>query len=438
MDYLPADTFQYILTFLTNDHVTISRLFIASRTYHDLIRNDNALFERMLKDRWIRGLVRENVDAPRVEFERRYRLDMTAIMLVKQMTMDLRRELGTHAVSMNNFFKVGQRWDHPHWKILLSLRSNIQDIMKTMANAKVDYSKEVLEQNIQRFLACHVLIGVNLQECVHEWHDISTIEPHHEDRDQIIERFALLAVRAQMTPPELLAESTPLEDVVKHELDRIAQICREKVNACNTTLDKIGVLNRVLIKDLGFRGNEDHYYNYKNSLLNHVLDTKKGIPITLAIIYMCVARRLSVQVDLIGLPGHLVLGFVDQFAGKPRFVDVFSGCRLLDLKDCQVIAASYGVVWDSSFVQPLDPAQVFLRILNNLFQCFTDVLVGGPDVSSALDFRYGLYCQQGLLWSFHRQPRLARSVLMHFQDYFPLTISIELVKLYGLLVDDSS
>lgn len=438
MDNLPADTFQYILTFLTNDHLTIARLFISCRTYHNLIRNDNALFVRMLKHRWIRGPGLENMDAPQLEFERRYRLDVTAITLVKQMTMDLRRELGPHAVSMNNFLKVGQRWDHPNWKMLLSLRSNIQDAMKSMANAKVDYSKEVLEQNIQRFLACQVMIAINLQECVHQWNDISAIEPCHEDRDQIIERFALLAVKAQMTPPELLAESTPIEDVVAHELDKIAQYCRERVDACNHTVDKICVLNRVLIEDLGFGGNEDHYYDYKNSLLNHVLETKKGIPITLAIIYMCVARRLSVKVDLIGLPGHLVLGFLDDIEGKQRFVDVFSGCQLLDLKDCQTIAGSYGVAWDSSFIQPLDPAQVFMRILNNLFQCFTDFLVGGPNITSPLDFRYGLYCQQGLLWSFHRQPRLARSVLMHFQDYTPLTIPIELVKLYGLLVVDSA
>jgi Transglutaminase-like superfamily len=436
MDELPADTFRYILTYLTNDHVAISRLFISCRVHHTLIRNNDALFERMLEDRWIRGLGRENIDAPRIEFERRYRLDMFAIKLVKQMTMDLRQALGNHAVSMNNFFKVGQRWDHPNWKILLSLRSNIQDILKSMANAKIDYSKEVLEQNVQRFLACRVLIAINLQECVHEWNDISAIELYHENRDQVIERFALLAVKAQMTPPELLAESTPIANVVTHELDRIAQCCRESVDACNHTLDKICVLNRVLVEDLGFSGNEDDYYNYKNSLLNHALDTKKGIPITLAIVYMCVARRLSLKVDLIGLPGHLVLGFVDDIAGKQRFVDVFGGCRLLDLEDCQTIAGLYGVTWDSSFVQPLDPAQVFLRILNNLFQCFSQFMVGGPDFTSPLDFRYGLYCQQGLLLSFHRQPSLARSVLMHFQDYSPLTISTELVKLYGLLVDD--
>ena len=430
MDQIPTDAFRIILTYLTNDHVSIYRLQMSCRLYHKLIRNDNELFDDMIQRQWIKGEVRVHTDDPRLEFELRCRLDASAIKCIRGMVKDLRGELGQHAVSMNGFCKIGEPWDHPNWKELLQLRSNVQDVLKAMANDGIDYSKEVLEQNLQRFLACRALVSIHTLDCLQEWKKISAIEPSDERRDLDTERFALLAVKAQMTPPELLRKTRPIENVVADQLDRIADDCRESVNACEHTIEKLGVLNQILCEDMSFTGNEEDYYNYKNSLLNHVLITKKGIPITLAILYTCIARRLSLKVDMIGLPGHLVLGFFDNVQGKHRFLDVFNGGRVLDLVDCQAIASAYGFTWQPHFVRPLDPTHVFLRILNNLSNCHGQT----PISSSPPYFREMLSFQGRLLMLVHRQPRIAASLLERFsQDYLPLTLSIELLRLYELL-----
>ena len=70
-----------------------------------------------------------------------------------------------------------------------------------------------------------------------------------------------------------------------------------------------------LFEELGFRGNQQDYYSPLNSCLNHVLDTRQGIPISLSIVYMEIARRLGREVRGVSLPGHFLMLFrQDAFA----------------------------------------------------------------------------------------------------------------------------
>jgi regulator of sirC expression with transglutaminase-like and TPR domain len=88
-----------------------------------------------------------------------------------------------------------------------------------------------------------------------------------------------------------------------------------------------------LFVSLGFKGNEADYYDPRNSLLPDVLDRKLGIPITLALVFIEVARRLGVSARGVSFPGHFLVR-VDPPAGapfaQPVFVDPFFGGRLLD------------------------------------------------------------------------------------------------------------
>ncbi|MGH9719560.1 MAG: transglutaminase family protein, partial [Bryobacteraceae bacterium] len=69
--------------------------------------------------------------------------------------------------------------------------------------------------------------------------------------------------------------------------------------------------NRYLFEELGFRGNTDDYYNPANSCLNDVLTARLGIPITLSVVYIEIARRLGRPVFGVGLPGHFVVRYDD-------------------------------------------------------------------------------------------------------------------------------
>lgn len=122
-----------------------------------------------------------------------------------------------------------------------------------------------------------------------------------------------------------------------------------------------------------FRGNSANYYDAKNSLLDEVLVRKKGIPITLAIIYATLVRRVcGACLDIIGLPGHIVIGLPFK-ARTPyferKFVDVFHGGRLLSYSDLRSIVSRYGIAWCDEMAEPISHQQVWLRMIRNITNC---------------------------------------------------------------------
>jgi len=95
----------------------------------------------------------------------------------------------------------------------------------------------------------------------------------------------------------------------------------------------IDCLNAYLFGQEGFRGNVEDYYDPRNSFLNDVMDRRTGIPITLSMVYMEVARRAGLGVFGVGLPGHFLVGAPG--AGGNVLVDPFHGGALLSEDDCQ-------------------------------------------------------------------------------------------------------
>lgn len=119
-----------------------------------------------------------------------------------------------------------------------------------------------------------------------------------------------------------------------------------------------------LFEEQGFRGNESSYYDPHNSCLNEVLRQHTGIPITLAIVYLEIGRRLGAEVYGVPLPGHFVTEF--RQGNFSVYLDVFRGGRFLNRQECQeMIRESGGHAADSDF-EPATRQQILLRMLNNL------------------------------------------------------------------------
>ncbi len=126
-------------------------------------------------------------------------------------------------------------------------------------------------------------------------------------------------------------------------------------------------LCRYLFHELGFRGNQAHYYDPYNSYLNIVLDRRTGIPITLCILAMSVGQRAGLDVQGIGLPGHFVAKAIQ--GQKELLFDPFHGGRQLQPKDCenlvlQVTGMSFQA--DRKSLQPISLGLLVQRMLNNL------------------------------------------------------------------------
>lgn len=130
-------------------------------------------------------------------------------------------------------------------------------------------------------------------------------------------------------------------------------------------------INDVLFEQEGFAGNSDDYYDIQNSYLDQVLARRKGIPITLSIVYMEVARRVGFPMRGIGLPGHFVIGYWSRpGTGMPALiVDAFAGGEILSVERCaERVRAAYGVDvrFASQWLQPFSNRQILERLLNNL------------------------------------------------------------------------
>jgi regulator of sirC expression with transglutaminase-like and TPR domain len=131
-------------------------------------------------------------------------------------------------------------------------------------------------------------------------------------------------------------------------------------------------MRQVIIEEYKFRGNEDDYYDPENSYLNRVIDRRTGVPISLSVIWLEVARRLKWPVSGVGLPGHFVIRFDDD----ERFVlvDPFRAGRTLSVEDCREVLDHYyegRVPFSPAFLRPVGVRFILSRILNNLRQIYT-------------------------------------------------------------------
>jgi regulator of sirC expression with transglutaminase-like and TPR domain len=120
------------------------------------------------------------------------------------------------------------------------------------------------------------------------------------------------------------------------EIDRLGRQALKAVSnlkSGSTLRDRLLAVSHLLYEQEGFRGNNENYYDPRNSYLNEVLERRTGIPITLCIVYRAVASRAGIKLDGIGAPAHFVLGG----GSKPHrlFVDAFSAGAVLDWNECR-------------------------------------------------------------------------------------------------------
>ncbi len=116
-------------------------------------------------------------------------------------------------------------------------------------------------------------------------------------------------------------------------LDEIATRVRNRLPEGYYPLRLIQCINQCLYDELRFRGNTTDYYDPCNSFLNDVLDRRVGIPITLALVYMEVAKRIGLPMVGVGMPGHFLIR--PTIADMEIYVDAFHRGEVLFAQDCR-------------------------------------------------------------------------------------------------------
>ncbi|MES1260257.1 MAG: transglutaminase-like domain-containing protein [Acidobacteriota bacterium] len=151
-------------------------------------------------------------------------------------------------------------------------------------------------------------------------------------------------------------------DYYIRELDRHALAIADRARDLSDGEHFVEAANQYLFGELSLRGNSEDYYNADNSLLNRVLDTRLGLPITLSLIYIEIARRLAKPVVGIGLPGHFVIYYDD--GDYSTYIDPFHGGALIDIADCCELAQVDTL--EPGMLDPVDRRSVIMRVVNNL------------------------------------------------------------------------
>jgi regulator of sirC expression with transglutaminase-like and TPR domain len=131
--------------------------------------------------------------------------------------------------------------------------------------------------------------------------------------------------------------------------------------------DVLGQINWVLFVEEELRGNQEEYYDPRNSYLNEVLDRRLGIPISLSVIYWAVAESLGLSVAGANLPGHFMLRVED--GDRTWFVDPFHSGAVMSPEMCRRRLSEtlqQPVELDDAMVAPCTAATVVTRILRNL------------------------------------------------------------------------
>ena len=145
------------------------------------------------------------------------------------------------------------------------------------------------------------------------------------------------------------------------ELDELADACP------SSTADGVA---RHLFTEGHFTGNRGAYYDWRNSCLDRVIATRTGIPISLSVLMIEVARRVDVELRGVGMPAHFLVTVADE---SDVFFDPFDGGRRLDRAGARSLfehVTGGQVAWSEHYLDPTSNRDIVIRMLNNLKSVF--------------------------------------------------------------------
>lgn len=193
--------------------------------------------------------------------------------------------------------------------------------------------------------------------------------------DEIDLAAAALAVSG-LFQPGLAADETLAS------LDRLALDAGTRVAAQADLFDRVRALNQFLFEEVGFTGNQDDFYDPRNSFFDQVLNRRLGIPITLSVLYIEIAARLGLPAYGVGFPGHFLVRIgrgdtalmLDAYAGGVALPESELDQRLADLYG----QGTLSIRSHPALLRPATKREILVRMLRNLIGIYRD---RGEDVN---------------------------------------------------------
>jgi len=146
-----------------------------------------------------------------------------------------------------------------------------------------------------------------------------------------------------------------------------------------TALEKLKVFNHIMFDVHGFEGNKKHYHSTDNSFINRVLESKRGNPISLAVLYLILAERLDLPVYGVNLPRHFILAWGDLMdfslgdSDEPKilfYINPFSGGSVFGKRDIDAFLKELKLKPNPIFFLPCSNYDIMVRSMNNLIHSY--------------------------------------------------------------------
>ena len=150
------------------------------------------------------------------------------------------------------------------------------------------------------------------------------------------------------------------QNLLNEMADRVKELLVENA----TPLQTCQTLNRVIFHEYEFRGAVEDFYDPENSFLGTVLENRRGIPLTLSLVYQLVAERCGFHLEPIGFPIRFMVGCFDL--PEPFFIDSFSSGTVLSRNDIEMILRENDIYPEDSFFQPTPVGEILCRCCRNL------------------------------------------------------------------------
>jgi len=164
-------------------------------------------------------------------------------------------------------------------------------------------------------------------------------------------------------------------DVEKYiqKINQIGMSLKESISDVKNPTYLISMLNEHLFENLGFSGDDDDYFNPKNNFLNEVIDKKLGLPITISILYVELAKFIGLDLKIVGFPSHILVKYNEEM-----ILDPFYDGRLLDVDDLQeILDTNFGgeLEFKPEFLDEIESEEILVRMTRNLKNSYVQSFV---------------------------------------------------------------
>jgi regulator of sirC expression with transglutaminase-like and TPR domain len=171
-------------------------------------------------------------------------------------------------------------------------------------------------------------------------------------------------------------------DLSFESLDRAIESIKKEIwielNSRLTAFENVRIINHVLFNVHNFQGNTSNYHAPQNSFLNNVLDTCKGNPISLSVIYTLIGQRLGLPIYGVNLPRHFVVAYVDPVFQSDHpteenvlfYINPFSKGSVFGIDELKDFVQQINLPDQSQFFNPCDSISIVNRVLNNLINSY--------------------------------------------------------------------